>query len=184
MTRDKEKELELGEEMITREQKKKKEQTDDIFKGKPKATADSQVSIKKSQNSANSIKKNINNKISGLNNGLLAIDEFSLPENKKSLGGKPFTIIVPGREPITESQPPQNVINKTVEEESKAGVRKCATIEITKSLIMEILESPALKTGTTFKINSEGLENSKRNAKDNISFFGVYSGNEDRKSVV
>ena len=87
--------------------------------------------------------------------------------------------------PIIEKEKPLEIDKKEEakmnvhNEESKEPERVEASSK--KILNLEILESLTASPGTILTINSEGLLESKRNAKDGHTFFGSYNGTDISK---
>ena len=194
-----EKEIVSGIEITTREQKKKEtfQKRRENFKAfETTKQIDSKISINNSGVPTSSLGSNgkvESDSVSKGNELNLRAEDFELPENKKSLGTKPFKIVVPGKEPILEfkscdeqedSLSKNEEIKKTnneTEKSSKEILSKKIVSGRYTSLFIEIMESAAIKTGTFLKINPDGLDNSKRGAKDGKTFFGTYEGHDQSK---
>ena len=200
MASHKEEEIISNKEIVTREQKRKTANKK-FFKPCAPKTSDnenSKICIGNDQSgSANAEKSKDNSPNDGSKNSdnKLTVDEFMLPENKKSLGNKPFTIIIPGREPIQEKIF-ETKINFPIESEDMKtvpnGVKRdeisnCEDIKDElvskkgKILTITVVESSMLQVGTIFTMNKEGLEESKRNKKDGHAFFGRYNGDDIKR---
>lgn len=202
MTSDKEKELRVSVEMITKDQKKK-----ELREHRRPKDRDSQVAIAQADSkfatgsSAVRRPRDSSNKVEGPANivdrdGKLKIDEFTLPENKKSLGNKPFKLIEPGKEPILEIvEKAQKPRLKDGDEKNSCTAVNCTTapnglpkeeaseeakneLSTKKCLLLEIVESPSISPGTVLAINPEGLVGSKRGGRDGCVYFGTYAGED------
>ena len=188
MARDKEMEIVGALEMGTREQKKKANAAK-IFQGKPTESTTKVTSGVTQEN------RQIIMKCKKASESQLIVDEFSLPENKKSIKNEPFTIIAPGKKPITEKMfeakhrfPINDEEIKVASNElkrdesiSNGETKEKSCSDKAKTLIIEVVESPSVKSGTKFVMTSEGLEGSKRNEKDGRAYFGIYNGDDKSK---
>jgi hypothetical protein len=181
-------------EIITKDQKKKEsKQVKKLKDQTSSARLDSKVCIINpvtTKPARNTSKKAVTG--AAVDNVKLNAREFAAPENKKSSSNIPFKIIEPGKEPIIEvishSQKPKDInksslttLNHTTlpngaprEEVEMSEKGK----EVKKQVIMEILESPTLESGTTLTINQQGLVGSKRGSKDGCAYFGTYAGQD------
>lgn len=117
-----------------------------------------------------------------------AQDDFELPENKKSLGHKPFKIVTPDKDPIIE----QPIVEKeSAPEEAKKEEEKTANepelnpitpahepSPVIKTLSIEIVESSTVEVGTVLTVTPQGLAGSKRGARDGRAYFGTDADQE------
>jgi hypothetical protein len=119
-----------------------------------------------------------------------AKEKFEMPENKRSLGNKPFKIVAPDKEPIIE----QPIMEKVRKEEAKKEEDKEPVNDpgrnpqaeppeplATKTLDIEILESSTIQAGTIIKMNSKGLLDSERDPKDGRAYFGTDTGQDQHQ---